>query len=281
MENASKALLIAAGVFIAIILVSMLVVLYNQISTHYNQKHEMSVIEQTQKFNEKFESYHRNNVRGSDLISLMNRVIDYNSSESYQDGTNYERIRVRIILGNQEILKQFRCETDDETYLNIFFPTNGIITNIKSTGNDWDNDKAMTNITNTSAVACQMARSIYGIYNMTDTKLQKLASKTQNIFVDENDNSKMAIYKRVYRAEMLGEILGDNVVQVDKIYGKAIGSSPKRLEGIKQVTSDYYQYMQFKRAYFDCIEVKYDEQTNRVVEMNFKLQVKDGKVVFD
>lgn len=283
-ENASKALLMAAGMIIAVLLISLLVVLYDQISTYYAQDHKMTVMEQTQKFNAKFENYNRNNIRGSDLISLMNKVIDYNASESYFDGTDYKRIRVRIILGNEIVLNQFKY--DNETYKNEYLVS--IITNTRET-NDWQDDKNLIAITNTPTDLANYART-YRIYNLTDTKLQQLASRISNIIVDETDTqSTMSVYNRLKRAEIIEDVLNLKVNDSSSAYIRinedtgivknAIGR--QRINAIKQITSKYYQYMQFKRAYFDCVSMKYDEQTNRVVEMQFRLQVKDGSVVFD
>ncbi len=283
MENASKALLIAASIFIAIILVSMLVILYNQISAHYNQKHEMTVIEQTQKFNEKFESYHRNNIRGSDLISLMNRVIDYNSSQSYQDGTSYERIRITVTLvtdgNNQEsILNQFKYETNDTTSRNTYLINK--ITNTNGTGANWQNDKKLIEITNTASDLSDDLLS-YGIDFISDAQLQKLASQIESIMVNDNtSDSTWDVYNRLKRAELIEDVLGKEI-KIDSNTGKTKNESKDLINDVKEITSKYYQYMQFKRAHFDCTEVIYDEQTNRVVEMNFVLQVKDGHVVFD
>ena len=271
MENAVKALLIAAGVIMAIMIVSLLVVLYNDVSSYYTQKHETTMIEQTTKFNAKFENYHRNNLRGTELISLMNRIIDYNATESYFEETNYERIKVKIFLGNDDILNQFRYETDNKTSKNKYLI--GTITNRVNTPDpNWVNDKKLVEITNTPSDICQIASGV-GLYNIADTKLQELASEISNIIVDEEEES--AIDDRLYRARILEEIFGKDVIKINKETGKTTDTeSETRLQTIKEITSQYYQYMQFKRAKFDCTEVIYDTETNRIVEMNFKLQTK-------
>lgn len=283
MENASKALLIAAGIFIAIILVSFLIIVYNQVSKYQAKKSEMALIEQTQKINERFENYHRNNIRGSDLISLMNRVIDYNSSQSYQDGTNYERIRVTITLvedrnNEDEILDKFKYPTDDNTSRNTYLINK--ITNTNRTGTNWQNDKKLIEITNTSSDLSDDLRS-YDIEFISDAQLQKLASQIESIMVNDNtSDSTWDVYMRLKRAELIEHVLGKEI-KIDSNTGKTKNESKEFIKDVKEITSKYYQYMQFKRAYFDCTEVKYDEQTNRVVEMNFELQVKDGQVIFD
>ena len=278
MENLSKALLIAAGIFIAILIISVLVVVYNNFSSYYASKHDAAMIEQTAKFNAQFEKYHKNGIRGSDLISCMNKIINYNATESYFEDTNYERIKVKITLAQpsneNDILGQFRYSTDKETGRNEFLLR--VITNESALGNDWENDKKLIEITNTPSAACELAKS-NGLTNISDTKLQQLASKISDIFVDEDDNSKMAIYNRIYRAELLEDLLGKDIIKVAQETGKIRNSdtvSKNRLQTIKQVTSQYYQYMQFKRARFDCTKITYDPDTDRIIEMEFKLQTK-------
>lgn len=55
----------------------------------------------------------------------------------------------------------------------------------------------------------------------------------------------------------------------------------EKIDTIKDIVSQYYQYTQFKRAQFECKEVKVDTGTKRVVEMNFEVKTKNGQVQFD
>ena len=54
-----------------------------------------------------------------------------------------------------------------------------------------------------------------------------------------------------------------------------------KINTIKNIVSQYYQYTQFKRAQFECKEVKVDTGTKRVVEMNFEVKIKNGQVQFN
>lgn len=274
MENASKALLIAAGMFFAILIVSLLVVFYNQISSYYSQKHEATMIEQSTKFNARFENFNRDNIRGSDLISLMNKIIDYNATESYFEGTGYERIRVTITLGNEDVLEGFKSgyEGKRNQYL-----MSSVITN--TTGDNWESDKKLIAITNTPSDMCQEASNA-SLTMITDKKLQLLALKIYNIFVTDERKLEYAD-DRLYRAYVLENLLGKGIIEVDEVTGIAKGDSADKIEKIKEITIQYYQYMQFKRAKFDCTDVMYDTETNRIVEMNFRLQTKteNGKKI--
>lgn len=82
MENASKALLMAGGVLIALLIIGALVLMFNNLS-NYQQAGQVNDKEvQIVEFNNQYETYNRKNVRGSDLYSLLNRVVDYNRRKS-------------------------------------------------------------------------------------------------------------------------------------------------------------------------------------------------------
>lgn len=72
MENASKALLIAGGVLIAILILSVLVVTINIINSNQKAKEQALVTEQLVEFNQKYEAYNKKALRGTDIITLKN-----------------------------------------------------------------------------------------------------------------------------------------------------------------------------------------------------------------
>ena len=76
MENASKALLIAGGMLIALLTITLLVIMFNQIGGFYASEENAEREEQIAKFNLEYEAYNREDVRGTDLLSLINKVIN-------------------------------------------------------------------------------------------------------------------------------------------------------------------------------------------------------------
>lgn len=82
MENASKALIMAASVLIAIIIIGALVLMFNSLSNYQGTDTQSTRDAQVIEFNNQYETYNRKNVRGSDLYSLLNRVVDYNRRKS-------------------------------------------------------------------------------------------------------------------------------------------------------------------------------------------------------
>lgn len=98
MENMTKALEIAASVLIGVLILSLLVFGYNQIREQKNieQKHEKA--SQLSKFNINFESYAKDTVYGSEILSLANEVINYNERKAV-DGYQEIELEVKISTG--------------------------------------------------------------------------------------------------------------------------------------------------------------------------------------
>ena len=279
MENITKALLMAAGMLLAVLILSLLVMAYNKLSGYYEQSQELLTAEQLDKFNKQFQNYAgRKDIRGNELISLMNKIIDYNESESYQVGTNYEPIKVKITIGGNDVINAFKYETSD--FGNEFIKP--VIQNTVDGINNQANDQDLIAITDTPDKARGIANGV-GITNLTDTQLQKLTMEISNILIDETsiDNSSNE-YRRL-RAISLRNILkldigtnASNSIRLNDKNYKTI-SGGEKIEAIKQIVSIYYQYTQFKRAYFSCPEsgITYNSQTGRVVGMEFKVQTKE------
>lgn len=100
MENASKALIIAGAILLSILIISLGIFIFNQASevTKSSNLSEVEVLN----FNEKFTSFEGTNVRGSEVNSLITRIIQNNvanqtdtskqvkltqSGEGWQSGT--------------------------------------------------------------------------------------------------------------------------------------------------------------------------------------------------
>ena len=82
MENASKALIMAGSVLIALMIIGALMLMFGNLTSYQETDTQGTRSAQITEFNQQFETYNRNNVRGSDLYSLLNKVIDYNRRQS-------------------------------------------------------------------------------------------------------------------------------------------------------------------------------------------------------
>lgn len=92
MENASKALIIAGAILLSILIISLGIFIFNQAS-EITKSSNLSEIEVLQ-FNEKFTSFEGEHVRGSEVNSLLNRVVQNNIAN--QDDTS-KQVDVKVI----------------------------------------------------------------------------------------------------------------------------------------------------------------------------------------
>ena len=98
MENMTKALEIAASVLIGVLILSLLVFGYNQIREQKNIEQKNERASQLSKFNINFESYAKDTVYGSEILSLENEVINYNERKAV-DGYQEIELEVKISTG--------------------------------------------------------------------------------------------------------------------------------------------------------------------------------------
>ena len=80
MENASKALIIAGAILLAILIISLGIMIYNQASgvVDSNAMDEAAVTS----FNQRFRQYEGNNIRGSNVNAMIDAIIQNNLTNS-------------------------------------------------------------------------------------------------------------------------------------------------------------------------------------------------------
>ncbi len=99
MENASKALVIAGGVIIAVMILATL--LYASKTWNIIPQAEDTTLAQKQlmAFNQQYESYARDALYGVDLISILNKAIDNNEKYNVKPG-ELMSVNVEFIIKN-------------------------------------------------------------------------------------------------------------------------------------------------------------------------------------
>ena len=96
MENSSKALTIAGGVLIAILVTTLLVFGLSRLRSYQNKQDSAKKNEQTSQFNSQFESYNKKVVTGYELISLGRMAQDTNHrlhDENFVDVNIYMNVK--------------------------------------------------------------------------------------------------------------------------------------------------------------------------------------------
>ncbi len=247
MENASKALIMAGSVLIALMIIGALLLMFNSLSS-YQQVGEQNTKEaQVIAFNNQFETYNRQDVRGSDLYSLINSVVDYNRRKSTEGiGTNdegqylaYEPMKIEFTIspitelnGNNLLIKQtnYTIDSTKNTFESVYSGVTELETN-------------------------------YG-----KQVLQNLCTAKDKIFITTTDgNDKIKAINNFNSAYGKKEITItdiDNDSAIEKAYNEMLEK--------KDDVYTYYEYIQFKRARFDCVDKKYNQKTGRINYMRFE-----------
>ncbi len=241
MENATKALLIAGAVLILVMVLSLVVIFWDQVTSYFSAGHDAKMQAQLVEFNNKFQNYAGKTIRGNELVSIMNRIVDYNDYQS--DIVGYERIKITINFSGQKDDLRYNTERREEILVEYDTITNNA------------NDDRIEKIATTSSRLVEASSS--SIPKLTDVKLQKMSAGIDTIFDGDIDDD-----HREARAKFLTKVLG---------YEIAIKDDP-RMDEIKNATSQYYQFTMFKRAVFECTDVNYDEANGRVSGMEFKVK---------
>ena len=133
MENASKALLIAGGVLLSILIISLGVYLFANFGGVTAQIGENVEESQISQFNSQFTTnVGKNNVTIYDIISMANLATQNNQQYGFakqeSKGNNYY---IAIILqGKGQI--EFGAETTNEDYMNNYYNENLIIPQVNS-----------------------------------------------------------------------------------------------------------------------------------------------------
>lgn len=98
MENASKALIIAGAILLAILIISLGIMIYNQASGVVNNN-AMSEVDITT-FNQKFEQYVGDKVRGANVIALISAV---KSNNEVNSGDESKQVKLKGKTESSEI----------------------------------------------------------------------------------------------------------------------------------------------------------------------------------
>ena len=306
MENASRALLMAGGVLMAILVISMLVLMFSNLTNVFSEKNQANREEQIVKFNMEYESYNRKDdkntyknegVRGTEILSLLAKVHDYNMYQSDYEGTNagYSPITVKINMNDEE--NNFKYNEKDKLKIERNY--------IQGKNN---NQNAYNNILTIKTNAKEMLEDIGGSRKkskedkaeLSDSDLETL---TASLSLIENTKQLLSPNKNDYSVSELNQIQ-KTLALMQRIFNPTNppiesdedlkdNENPKnnlkitnsndtgitelrnflndtRYNKIEENIKNYYQYQQFKKSYFDCEGVTYDENTGRVKQLNFK-----------
>ena len=99
MENASKALIIAGEVLLGVLLLALIVFVFGRLGNVELARQESEEQAQVVEYNKEFESYNRKDLLGNDIISIINKVEDYNKREAKNKSYKAIELNVNLVIG--------------------------------------------------------------------------------------------------------------------------------------------------------------------------------------
>ena len=245
MENASKALIMAGSVLITLMIIGALILTFSNLTAYQETNTRSTRSTQMAEFNSQYETYNRKDVRGSDLYSLLNKAIDYNRRES-SAGTNwadkgqemaYEPMIIKFTINRAELSADGTSRLFEKDTNEVTGKSNDFGDKVKDEIDDLEETYGQTSLTN-------------------------LTTNLTKIFIDDNasDEEKEEAVKNFNSASR-------------KLTVKSFSEIDKKSQ-IREDVYKYYEYIQFKRAHFDCEKVEYNNKTGRITKMEFKFNGK-------
>ncbi len=80
MENASKALLIAGGILLAMLIMSLVLYVTTSMGDMAEAQDRRNLAEQIAEFNKSYEAYNKTRMYGTDVITVVNKAINHNKN---------------------------------------------------------------------------------------------------------------------------------------------------------------------------------------------------------
>ena len=298
MENASKALLIAGGMLLTMLVLSLLVYAWGIFSEYQAAQDQIKETEVTAKFNEQFINYQREDLLGYDVLSLVNKVLDYNQRYS-SEGVNeinasagniasYKPIDVTINMGNNlnDLMRTVDVPTVPSDTKPRLTSESGFYTSITNENRLFiENHTYRINTTRNSEDLEKIIDKVKNIESSSDfggeTGLQNLVKSIDSIYhgavinyngIPKEVSDRNSWYEASYiiaRYKTLTGVVPKGTTDNDKM--DWIRDVDHDNERIKKVLT-YYEYTQFKKATFECPKIGYDPNTGRVNSMTFEFK---------
>ena len=234
MENASKALTMAGGILIALLIIGALILMVNQIGDYEKGQNNNDKNSELASFHKTFEKYADDKgIKGVDIVSLINKILDYNQIEKdggIKNSVNYDIKMSITISGLKAFNKKYAYDKQNDN--DSLFPN--------SIGDSWTFGANSTNNKTTNGLKQLLDEFSRTESNIGIEQMKKLSS----IY----DPSKSESTNKASIKEKLLEINSNE-------YKNWNGTTTPTLNAIKK----YRQYSEFKTSTFIAKDSEYED----------------------
>ena len=272
MENANKAIIMAASTLIGVMLLTLFAVVLKNISIWPQAQEELKEVEQVSAFNAEYEVYRKSAMYGVDVISCLNKA--YNNNKKYVEGGNFfndggyredYRINVSVKLKTpltESITVLAMKKSSNGQYIEgsilgagaSYSVKNKNYMNIKLNEIFKINDSMLTDFEEDNILKYNMSNTFTpsGTYNLVDTS------------ISDEDNILM---KLMNHSNNQKQIIKNEHISVNSIFD--LGTVPQQSLGWTTATWTTYLYS-FKQKKFKCNTIEYNQKTGLINKLVFE-----------
>ena len=193
MENASKALIIAGSVLLAVLIIIALIYTFSQISSLKQVEASSEEEKILAQYDKEIESFNRQGLYGSEILSLANLVEDYNKRQS--DLKGYKPITLKVSI-TQIIDAKYLKETQYSKYGDLIKNFKNLAGMKTETLEDLISRYNLANRTN---YTLEEIEKRINDYQSVNSEMQTFKNKKFNTPEVEYDNSIGRIVKMSFR----------------------------------------------------------------------------------
>lgn len=276
MENAAKALEMAAGVLLAVIIMSLVAYFFTTLSIWPEQEDEMETAEQLATFNLEYEVYEKKGMYGTDVISCLAKAQSnnekYYSGGSWLSGQAYGQqhwVNVYVNLKSDltEEMTTYHYNRDSAGIYQQIVQFNTLTVTMEDAGlvfYESPKGNKYTMFTESSTIGGgTVENTLNGSskYINISSNYATEDGKTYNAALYEKSGDDINVNKET-PLQILIETAGTNLTQI--VYNKN-SSSLTDWSCVEWKTALY----DFKTRRFKCDKIKYNDYSGRVYELYF------------
>lgn len=189
MENASKALIIAGSVLLAVLIITALIYTFSQISSLKQVEASSEEEKILAQYDKEIESFNRPGLYGSEILSLANLVEDYNKRQS--DLKGYKPITLKVNI-TQIIDAKYLKETEYSKYGDLIKDFKNLEKKMQDLKKEKICGQTLDKLAGMKTEALEDLISRYNLANRTNYTLEEIEKRINDY---QSVNSEMQTFK--------------------------------------------------------------------------------------
>ena len=189
MENASKALIIAGSVLLAVLIITALIYTFSQISSLKQVEASSEEEKILAQYDKEIESFNRQGLYGSEILSLANLVEDYNKRQS--DLKGYKPITLKVSI-TQIIDAKYLKETEYSKYGDLIKDFKNLEKKMQDLKKEKICGQTLDKLAGMKTEALEDLISRYNLANRTNYTLEEIEKRINDY---QSVNSEMQTFK--------------------------------------------------------------------------------------